>query len=152
MAGSCFADLCKEELQSNVLSRIVHVLYTMCSVAGSATLNMYQCSELSNMSCIARNNALPVGNSWAIFPCCAMLSMDAHAFCQHDKWVPTILNLCLQAMSDWAIKAGSRVLVHAGSSGVGTWVVQIAKVCIVTQFSSFDLANSTVHLPQTKGY
>lgn len=34
-----------------------------------------------------------------------------------------------QAMSDWSIQAGSRVLVHAGSSGVGTWVVQIAKVC-----------------------
>ncbi len=34
----------------------------------------------------------------------------------------------LQAMSDWNIRPGSRVLVHAGSSGVGTWVVQTAKV------------------------
>ena len=34
-------------------------------------------------------------------------------------------------MSDWNIKSGSRVLVHAGSSGVGTWVVQIAKVCML---------------------
>jgi len=37
----------------------------------------------------------------------------------------------MQAMSDWNIKSGSRVLVHAGSSGVGTWVVQTAKVSLV---------------------
>lgn len=37
----------------------------------------------------------------------------------------------MQAMSDWDIKSGSRVLVHAGSSGVGTWVVQTAKVRLV---------------------
>ena len=40
-----------------------------------------------------------------------------------------VKKLGMQAMSDWSIQAGSRVLVHAGSSGVGTWVVQIAKVC-----------------------
>ena len=39
------------------------------------------------------------------------------------SWLET-----LQAMSDWNIRPGSRVLVHAGSSGVGTWVVQTAKV------------------------
>ncbi|KAL3159742.1 hypothetical protein ABBQ38_010148 [Trebouxia sp. C0009 RCD-2024] len=33
-----------------------------------------------------------------------------------------------KAMSDWDIKPESRVLVHAGSSGVGTWVLQTAKL------------------------
>lgn len=42
--------------------------------------------------------------------------------------VPLVALTAWQAMSDWEIKSGSRVLVHAGSSGVGTWVLQIAKL------------------------
>ena len=53
------------------------------------------------------------------------------------------ISLCLQAMSDWAIKSGSRVLVHAGSSGVGTWVLQIAKVQLCSKFA---MLLSALHL------
>ncbi|DBB10086.1 TPA: hypothetical protein ACH3X3_001675 [Trebouxia sp. C0006] len=42
--------------------------------------------------------------------------------------VPLVSLTCWQAMSDWNIRPGSRVLVHAGSSGVGTWVLQTAKL------------------------
>ena len=66
-----------------------------------------------------------------------MLSMDAHIVmlhCVKDEWIATNRLGYLQAMSDWDIKSGSRVLVHAGSSGVGTWVLQIAKV---QNFSKF---------------
>ena len=56
----------------------------------------------------------------------------------------------MQAMSDWDIKSGSRVLVHAGSSGVGTWVVQIAKVsllgCMLVQDTAVLLLGALAHL------
>jgi len=42
--------------------------------------------------------------------------------------VPLVALTAWQAMCDWNIQSGSSVLVHAGSSGVGTWVVQIAKL------------------------
>ncbi|KAL3157718.1 hypothetical protein ABBQ32_012147 [Trebouxia sp. C0010 RCD-2024] len=42
--------------------------------------------------------------------------------------VPLVALTAWQAMSDWDIKPESRVLVHAGSSGVGTWVLQMAKL------------------------
>ncbi len=55
-------------------------------------------------------------------------------------------------MSDWNIKSGSRVLVHAGSSGVGTWVVQTAKVSLVAHMLVFSSAiymsiELCVHMP-----
>ena len=50
-----------------------------------------------------------------------------------------VKKLGMQAMSDWSVQAGSRVLVHAGSSGVGTWVVQIAKVCRHVLLLMFDV-------------
>lgn len=35
---------------------------------------------------------------------------------------------CLQGLEHGTVKAGSRVLVHAGAGGVGIFVIQFAKV------------------------
>lgn len=70
--------------------------------------------------------------------------MCSQILCQHGKWVPIYSVPCLQAMSDWDIKSGSRVLVHAGSSGVGTWVLQIAKVQLCSKFAMLPSALDSI--------
>lgn len=97
----------------------------LCTQNYSSTSQRYQASTLLHGSLSAVGVA-----AWHVHALHVLVSHDITSMSRE-------LFTCAQAMSDWNIKSGDRVLVHAGSSGVGTWVVQTAKVCLVMAYIRF---------------
>ncbi|KAK9827094.1 hypothetical protein WJX74_006308 [Apatococcus lobatus] len=72
----------------------------------------------TKVGCYAEYMAVPVSN---------LASMPSNLSFEDAAGVPLVALTAWQALDKAALKPGQRVLVQAGSGGVGSWVVQLAK-------------------------